>query len=527
MSGFIIRTEEMTVEDISNFYVEDKYNRDILEKLKAPSPVLLIGSRGVGKSFLFRVCQNELNNEFSEKWILPVFLTFRKVSLIKSKNEQSFHSWMLGKIVAEVIRALKKSGVLHADIFNLLGLKDEPENTDSIVRKFEESYLKPGEVVDDHAIPELDSFLEAVEDLCIHFSIRRIIIFIDEAAHVFYPEQQREFFTLFRDLRSPYIKCNAAVYPGVTVYGDSFEPVHDAIEIPLTRKIFDENYVKNMREMVVRQADCNYVAKLSRQGEYFNTIAYACSGNPRYLFRSLEASGKFDVNSINSMFREYYRENLWAEHTKLSNKYPGYKRFIDWGRDFIENSVLPSLMEKNSGFINERKGKGTTAFFWLHKDVPQEVKEAIRLLEYSGLVYELSPGIRATRSEIGTRYMVNIGCLLALEATPLQSAKDIVSNLDIRRMVEYGKNHKLYEDIQGCVVGDECDSLSMQLKKSVKELDLTDFQKEKLDELHIYSLGELLQTKEEKLMQVKYIAEIRARQIKNACVAAVCEYLLG
>jgi hypothetical protein len=66
------------------------------------------------------------------------------------------------------------------------------------------------------------------EYICTTVNIDRITIFFDEAAHVFRPEQQRQFFTLFRDFSSPYISCNAAVYPAVTHYGHSFEMNHDA-----------------------------------------------------------------------------------------------------------------------------------------------------------------------------------------------------------------------------------------------------------------------------------------------------------
>lgn len=52
-------------------------------------------------------------------------------------------------------------------------------------------------------IPNLDGFLNLVQDLCEELNIARVVLFIDEAAHVFLPQQQREFFTLFRDLRSP------------------------------------------------------------------------------------------------------------------------------------------------------------------------------------------------------------------------------------------------------------------------------------------------------------------------------------
>lgn len=74
-----------------------------------------------------------------------------------------------------------------------------------------------------------------------------------------------------------------------------------------------------------------------------------------------------DSNSINEVFCEYYREDLWAEHTKLGERYPGYQRFIDWGRDFIETKVIPEIKNKNDGFLQKEKGKGTTFYFVLIK----------------------------------------------------------------------------------------------------------------------------------------------------------------
>ena len=77
MSNFVIRTEELTEDEISKFYVADREDDEIFSKLKSPSPVLLIGSRGVGKTFLFKVSENRLKTTFSEDRILPVFITFR------------------------------------------------------------------------------------------------------------------------------------------------------------------------------------------------------------------------------------------------------------------------------------------------------------------------------------------------------------------------------------------------------------------------------------------------------------------
>lgn len=236
---------------------------------------------------------------------------------------------------------------------------------------------------------------------------------------------------------------------------------------------------------------------------------------------------RIDAKSVNQVFRDYYREKLWAEHTKLADRYPGYKDFISWGRDFLETTVLPELKRKNDDFLENSNGKGTTAYFWIHNNAPQEVKEALRILEYSGLIYEDAAGIRATRSEIGTRYMVNLGCLLASEATPSATGMKIIKASDIRRMSEYGANYPVYQGVQGKIVGSETDALKEQLDKSIDLLELTDWQKQKMHEISIDTIGDLISAPEEKLKQAKYIADVRARTIKNAGIAAVCEYLLG
>ena len=37
-------------------------------------------------------------------------------------------------------------------------------------------------------VPNIDEFMDIVEDVCNELNIKRIIVFLDEAAHVFMPE---------------------------------------------------------------------------------------------------------------------------------------------------------------------------------------------------------------------------------------------------------------------------------------------------------------------------------------------------
>lgn len=51
MSEFIYRTEEMTSDQVKDLFVPTPADEDIIRKLKAPTPVLLVGSRGVESHF--------------------------------------------------------------------------------------------------------------------------------------------------------------------------------------------------------------------------------------------------------------------------------------------------------------------------------------------------------------------------------------------------------------------------------------------------------------------------------------------
>ena len=531
MSDFIFRTEEMTNEQIQEFYVENTDDIATVQKLSSRNPVLLVGSRGVGKTFLFRVAQSKLLENFSTKKILPVYITFRKASVIQVKRPIQFQSWMLSRICSNIIKELRKTGFDVRRSYGtklLLGeSKDGSESKiEAIATQFESSWRTPEAEIDETAIPSLDDFMDAVEDICLSFDLKRIILFIDEAAHVFYPEQQRQFFTLFRDLRSAYIKCNAAVYPGVTVYGETFEPEQDAEVIYLNRKIEDADYIENMKAIVLKQVSDSSQAKvLSQQGEHFSILAYSAGGNPRHLLKTVARAGKMDSSSVNTIIRTYYRETIWAEHSGLAEKYTGYRDLITWGRDFVEKEVIPSIKAKNDSYLAEEKP--TSVYFWIDRNAPQKVKEALRILEYSGIVYEHSKGIRATRDGIGTRYAINVGCLLSAESTPLNIGLNIVRRITIKRMTEFGANYKSYDLLPDIQEVDMTNVLREHLKLDIGYLDLTPWQIDKIRSVSINTIGELLGADESALMKASYIAGKRARSIKNAAYAAVYEFLLG
>ena len=306
--------------------------------------------------------------------------------------------------------------------------------------------------------------------------------------------------------------------------------MHDAKYLRISRNMQDDDYVESMRQMVIKQLDDSHdIKELLTHGQNFSLLAYAANGNPRLFFTTLGMADKLSADSSNKIFREFYRERIWTEHSALAEKFPSCKELVDWGREFLQDIVLPEIKSKNDNYL--QKEQPTTFCFWIHRDAPEIVKASLRLLEYTGIIVHNSNGIRATRNGVGTRYMVNIGCLLALEATPTATSYSLLKNTTIKRMSEYGASSTYYDPIiKHKVMGSDTDSnqfLKDQLEKSIDFLDLTSWQKEKLHSVSIHKIGELAAADEKAVMQAYYVGEVRAKQMKNAAYAALFEYLLG
>lgn len=537
MSNFYLRTESIKQEDILTLSVLNDNDKDIISALISPEPCLLEGSRGTGKSFLMRVAELKIENE--KKNSAAVFVSFNISSLINTSDTLQFYHWMLAKTLKALLNTLRKKGLVVSKHSASLLSNDESENDDEIerdlrdiVKAFENSY-KGGSDINLETLPDIEDVKDAIENICRDNNLERIYIFFGEAAHVFRPEQQRQFFSLYKDLRSPYITCNAAIYPGVTYFGDSFEPIHDCIFKKLDRNIKDPDYIEYFKNIVFNQAESGLKDAIKNNITLFITLALSCGGNPRILLKTIQDLQKFNLSSVNQLIKEFYRGQIWAEHTELGEKYKGHKILIDWGRDFLENTVIPAI-EKYNSTRKEKDIKESSIYFWIHKDAPETVKESLRLLTYTGIIRKVDSSVRATRAELGNRYEVKYGCIIALQSSPAGESEDFFNSLSLKKFPEFGKNHPSYSSISELAdtVEDENtfkESLENMLQKPISVLQLlTNWQKEKLNEAGIITLEDLHANTETDLIEKIYnVGPVRARLIKNAANAELLEYLSG
>ncbi len=185
--------------------------------------------------------------------------------------------------------------------------------------------------------------------------------------------------------------------------------------------------------MVFKQADGETQKAFENQRELFNTLAFCAGGNPRILLKTVQDLDRVNTSSVNSLIKEFYRGKIWAEHTELGEKYKGHQEIIDWGRDFLEKIVIPTIENYNA--VRKEKGVDESSiYFWVHKDCPEPVKEALRLLSYTGIINKLDSSVRATRSELGTRYEVKYGCIISLDANPHAESKHFFESLSTKKL---------------------------------------------------------------------------------------------
>lgn len=505
--------------------------------LISPEPCLIEGSRGTGKSFLMRVAEQRI--EMHSNQSLSVFISFNISSLVTTNDPLQFYHWMLAKSLKGLINKLRKKGLTVSPFAASLLSNDEfskesdvEKDLKKIVRRFEDSYRGSNEVEISN-LPDIEDVKEAIEDICSANNLSRIYFFFDEAAHVFRPDQQRQFFSLFKDLRSPFITCNAAIYPGVTYFGDSFEPNHDCTYKRIERGIFEPDYLQYFRDIVNKQADDNLKKAIDVQESVFNCLALSSGGNPRILLRTIQDLEKVNSSSANKEIKAFYRGKIWAEHTELGEKYAGHKSIVDWGRDFLESQVIPAIEAYNDS-RRSNNSEEATIFFWIHKDCPASVKEALRLLTYTGIIRKVDSSVRATRSQLGARYEVKYGCVLSSDSSPTAESASFFSKISLKKFPEFGKNHPAYSDVRDIethILTDQqyLSALQSMLQKPVDVLPLlTEWQKDKLKSANIFTIEQLHLNSEEDLIESIYgVGPARARTIKNAATAELLEYLSG
>lgn len=420
-SYIVDRTESLNETMIKEYFIDS--NDKKLARLLDTEQYLLLGSRGIGKTMLMKKAEIEATESFEEHSILAVWISFEesiRIERIKisdsSIDVDPFLQWTMGKILIEVLKKIIElkpenmdflstrlsrifpnsemtilsldyyTGILN-DYLDLLETAEIESNTDL------NRQAPSNELV--RILDNPHSFKSFILEIVDNFNLNRIILLFDEAAHVFSPSQQEKFFTFFKSLRSDKIACKAAVYPGITTYGKSFERNQDAKEIRMVwspQNTEDLNFIKSVLKKRIQSFNQGYWEKLSVQKDIIDTICMCSNGNPRFAFHiidELENSKLFSKKNIvrNDLVNAIRRvvTSKWDEFITLSNRLVKYKAIISEAESVLKNIIIPNLRIWNN---NKRNiSKKLSSGFYLETSTYEKLLDVLDILSYSNFIY--------------------------------------------------------------------------------------------------------------------------------------------
>ncbi|WP_447644063.1 hypothetical protein [Nocardioides zeae] len=389
---FTLRAEDLTEEDLERLTAIVPGDEAILRRLTGPGPKLLKGPRGSGKSNYLKRAYFRLRGRGN---VLVAYINYSQhlalepLMLRSERALEHFRQWLVYKIIIALEEGLAAEA--PAD------LKQLASEGKRYVNELQTSVGKnPSSAPRAVAPAEL---LELIEGWCEATNRSRAVLLMDDAAHAFMQQQQREFFEVFRALRSRTVACKAAIYPGVTSYSPFFNVGHEAEEMEIWIRTDSPEYLDSMR--AIFEARFPGTLQSSVRRELVDFAAYASFGLPRNFLNILSDSlgdpdedegdegTEFTAPTIRQV-RVAVRKN--AERVRslfeeISRKLPRYENFIQVGLE-VQDAMITAIRTTNRQRDEkaERYIGAAIAHPW-----DADLSQVISLMEYAGVVRRLGP----------------------------------------------------------------------------------------------------------------------------------------
>ncbi|WP_125690819.1 zinc ribbon domain-containing protein [Amycolatopsis sp. WAC 04169] len=421
-SVFEERAEYLSKTELSAWTIITARDREIIAKLTGPGAKLLIGPRGCGKSTLLRHSYFQINEKKKD---LAVYVNYSRSLALepmfhKTANAlQLFRQWVLVKIAVGVGNTILEEGLELPPTLVPIYQKGR-----DFIRELEAGLQV--QLSGDYLTPS--TLLSLLESWAARLDRKRLILLLDDAAHAFSPEQQREFFEVFRELRSRIVSAKAAVYPGITSYSPYFHVGHEAEVVQAWYKPEDEDYLYTMREIADRRLPNRHKRALRGREDLVDYVALACFGIPRGFLVMLSQLLGIEEGEPSATPTRLSAERAVSDHadsvknvfTSLASKLSRYSRFVEVGNE------LALAMTQSLQAFNVNKGiarKAVTVAFPV--PIGPEVNRMLQMLEYAGIVRDAGSVSRGEKG-VFNRYILHYGFVITGNALSLGKSFSLV-----------------------------------------------------------------------------------------------------
>ena len=313
--------------------------------------------------------------------------------------------------------------------------------------------------------------------------------------------------------------------------GKGLEEVRD-----LFREIFDKRV----------QSNNSLKKKVYSKGELLDQCIYTSSGNPRAFFHILlkAIDNGFNTYGVNNAIQDYVDSELIPYHNQVAKRLPKYSNHVVTGFQLCRTYLIDEIKKKNN---RPKKSGYQSAFFTIDRDISPNLKIALDLLCYSGILTKKGT-VKISSSRTGQRYMVHLAMMVTEKAFKNTKVLDAIKSLSLTDYREFSSNDKTIEQFSEDIKadGDLCSNCGTEVSLEAKFCSQCGHQIERtsliskllddsIDKISVTSgtvklvketyplVGDLLQATKKDLMDLYYIGQVRSRMLKNA----VEEYISG
>jgi hypothetical protein len=389
---FIEQAEYIDETAFLKWSIEQPSENTIIRKLSQGGAKLITGPRGCGKTTLMLKTFHKLRTDPKAR-SLPIYVNFKTSlqlePLYKKGNVNAifwFGQWLLFKVYQGLFRTLKEIKKTPPTTF-----KFHEEFVEKVTNQLESGQIDKLNDEEDYllTIPALE---EDIKKVLHSLGKTRCVLLLDDAAHAFSPEQQRDFFDFFRQIKSRIISPKAAIYPGVTIYSARFHVGHDAEEIDVWIKPDSPDYLDFMFEILERRLPNEVYQALLANKPLLQLVCYAAFGIPRALLNMIRRFYKpssteafafkidFTKKKASSAIKSSF-DNTLSVYSSLKVQLHIYEQFILNGEQLFDN-MLNRLKE-----YNKTKEIGTQSIsIGIKHRLPTEMLKVLGFFQYVGIL---------------------------------------------------------------------------------------------------------------------------------------------
>lgn len=400
-SRFEERAENLSDVELKAWTVLSDAENQIVRKLIGPGAKLISGPRGSGKSTLLRLAYFEL---LKTKAALPVYVNFSKALALEplfhthADALKWFRLWVLAKIVDGVAATFESWGTaMPAEVQVCVQpsrtfLKEleagTPPNSGTAI-------LTPSELGD--LLTKCSASIEA----------SRTVLLLDDAAHAFSVKQQREFFEVFRELRSREVSAKAAIYPGVTSFSPSFQVGHEAELVEAWFRPDAEHYLPTIKQIASKRFPELTTSLGDNYDDVVQALGLAAFGLPRGFVNMVgDVSDQMDLNvparkaALEAISTQ--AESVNGVFESIAEKLPRFSNYVKLGQKFFRRGAS-AIKSFNVGKAHPKKA----VVVGVSEPFSDELDRTLRFMEYAGLirrVEDLSKGIKGNYRRYSLHY---------------------------------------------------------------------------------------------------------------------------